>query len=81
MTFEMIAQTLLVLVGFGVTIWLIKRDLTKISNRMDCFEKSQHHCQLDIAKEYVTKADLRRVEDQCDRNTEEIATLKGKNGS
>ena len=56
----------------------IKDHLEKMSKRMDCFERSQHLCQLDIAKDYATKTELRREADRLDQHEGRIARLEGK---
>lgn len=45
----------------------ISDKLDKMSRRMDCFESSQHACQLDIAKSYATKSELQCVEQKLDK--------------
>jgi len=56
---------IIVMLWYGMKEISTKMD--KISRRMDCFETSQHACQLDVAKAYATKADLHCVEDKLDK--------------
>ena len=36
----------------------VKSDVSAMKSRMDCFEKSQHSCQLENAKNFATKEDV-----------------------
>ena len=45
----------------------IVEKIDKMSRRMDCFEQSQHACQLDNVRSYATKADLHCVEEKLDK--------------
>lgn len=62
----------------GVIVWFIKREFTSLKARIDCFEKAQHACQISNIKEFATKADLAQVWEHVDKNTQDIATIKGK---
>lgn len=78
--------------GPGAVIWLQRRAFGKqdeaiksvdtkvkaVSERMDCFEKSQHACQLANAKEFATQADLARLTDRVDAHSADIAGIKGR---
>ncbi|MBI9080846.1 MAG: hypothetical protein JEY79_14045 [Pseudodesulfovibrio sp.] len=75
---EPLGKYAVIFLCFGLTVFLIKRDLGQIMKRMDCFESSQHACQLENAKEYATRDQLQRVDEKCDRNAEDIARLQGK---
>lgn len=65
-----------------LTIWYglkgLREDVNAVKSRMDCFEKSQHACQLDVAKDYVTKAELRRESDRLDAHETRLSKLEGR---
>lgn len=72
------------LLSGGLLVWLIQRGFNKqdeslsgIKKRMDCFESSQHACQLENAKSFATKADLGLVWISLDEAKEDIAEIKG----
>ena len=56
----------------------LKEDVAAIKGRMDCFEKSQHACQLDIAKSYATKPELHDVESDVANHESRISRLEGR---
>jgi hypothetical protein len=60
---------------FGIKSVLDK--LASMSRRMDCFEKSQHVCQLDIAKTYATKDELHEVEAAVVGHESRISRIEG----
>lgn len=78
--------------GPGAVIWLQRRAFNKqdeaiksvdtkvkaVSDRMDCFEKSQHACQLANAKEFATKDELDRLTNRVDTHSADIAGIKGR---
>ena len=53
-------------------------DVSAIRGRMDCFEKSQHACQLDIAREYATKVDLEKESERINSHETRISKLEGR---
>ena len=65
-----------------IVLWYGQRGiiekLDKMSRRMDCFETSQHACQLDIAKSYATKAELHGVESDVANHESRISRLEGR---
>ena len=65
-----------------IVLWYGQRGiiekLDKMSRRMDCFETSQHACQLDIAKSYATKTELHDVESDVANHESRISRLEGK---
>ena len=65
-----------------LTIWYglkgLREDVHVVKSRMDCFEKSQHACQLDVAKDYATKSELRRESDRLDSHESRISKLEGR---
>ena len=65
-----------------IVLWYGQRGiiekLDKMSRRMDCFETSQHACQLDIAKSYATKAELHDVESDVANHESRISRLEGR---
>lgn len=61
---QLFGTPLVVVFCFGLTIWLIKSDLACIRKRMDCFEASQHACQLANAKDYATWDAVNKLDDK-----------------
>ena len=65
-----------------IVLWYGQRGivekLDKMSRRMDCFETSQHACQLDFAKSYATKAELHDVESDVANHESRISRLEGR---
>ena len=55
----------------------ISDKLDKMSRRMDCFESSQHACQLDNAKYFATKVELHEVETDVAEHERRISRLEG----
>ena len=53
------------------------KKIDKVISRMDCFETSQHACQLELAKTYATKEELKDVWQHTDKNSADIAHLQG----
>jgi hypothetical protein len=53
------------------------KKLDKVYSRMDCFEASQHACQLANAKDFATKEELGKVWEHTDRNSSDIARIQG----
>lgn len=76
----------------GILIWLLQRGFSKqdealkgqsedikgIKGRMDCFEKSQHACQIDVAKHYATKEEVARFSLKLDDHSERISALEAR---
>lgn len=56
----------------------LRDDIAAIRGRMDCFERSQHICQLDIAKNYATKDELGDVNGKITNHESRISRLEGK---
>ena len=56
----------------------ILKQLDRVSRRMDCFEQSQHACQLDNAKYFATKADLCEMDKKVDDHETRITRLESK---
>lgn len=52
--------------------------LDKVDRRMDCFESSQHACQLDNAKYYATKSEMGESWKRIDNHESRISRLEGK---
>ena len=56
----------------------IVEKLDKMSRRMDCFEQSQHACQLSNVKDFATKTDLAGLEGKVERHESRISRIEGK---
>lgn len=65
-----------------VVLWYgqdkILKQLDRVSRRMDCFEQSQHACQLDNAKYFATKDDLCKIDQKVDDHETRITRLEPK---
>jgi hypothetical protein len=55
----------------------IVEKIDKMSRRMDCFEQSQHACQLDNLKYYATRSQLHEVEVDVANHESRISRLEG----
>ena len=53
------------------------KDIKAMSSRMECFEKSQHTCQLDNEKRFATKDDVAHIWERVDEHATDIAQIKG----
>lgn len=53
-------------------------ELRGMAQSMECFQKAQHACQLENAKEFATKEDVAQVRATVDQHTADIAYLKGR---
>jgi hypothetical protein len=71
-------QTALVLGGLYLAVRQITADLAVIKRRMDCFETSQHACQLANAKDFATKTELGKTWDRIDDHESRISRIEGK---
>lgn len=71
-------QTALILGGLYLAVRLLLEETRAIKKRMDCFETSQHACQLANAKDFSTKEELRDVEQRVDNHESRISRLEGK---
>lgn len=56
----------------------IKSETTKMAKRLDCFEKAQHACQLDNAKEFATKEEIGKLWVRSDNHESRISRIEGK---
>ena len=52
--------------------------IDKMARRMDCFEQSQHACQLSNVKDFATKTDLADLEIKVERHESRISRIEGK---
>lgn len=67
------------IIGFMQWSFLkLRDDVAAIRGRMDCFEKSKHICQLDVAKNYATKDELSDVHGKLTNHESRISRLEGK---
>jgi len=53
------------------------KKLDKVYSRMDCFEASQHACQLANAKDFATKEEVAHIWVSVDEHSKDIAHIKG----
>ena len=53
------------------------KDIKAVNSRMECFEKAEHACQLENAKTFATKEEIGKVWEHTDRNSADIARIKG----
>ena len=65
-----------------VVLWYgqdkILKQTERISRRMDCFESSQHACQLDNAKFFSTKVDVDKMGQKLDEHETRITRLESR---
>lgn len=65
-----------------LALWYVQKailaKLDKVDRRMDCFESSQHACQLDNAKYFATKSDIGEAWKRIDNHESRISRLEGK---
>lgn len=65
-----------------VVLWYGQDKILKqtecISRRMDCFESSQHACQLDNAKFFATKAEVCEMDKKLDDHETRITRLESR---
>jgi ubiquinone biosynthesis protein UbiJ len=52
--------------------------IDKMARRMDCFEQSQHACQLANLKDFASKEELASLESKVDRHESRISRIEGK---
>lgn len=70
-------QTAIILWALYYGLRQLKEDVSSIKSRMDCFEKSQHACQLENAKEFATKVDLDSVETRVNELDTRVSRIEG----
>lgn len=65
-----------------VVLWYgqdkILKQTERISRRMDCFESSQHACQLENAKLFATKVDAREMDKKLGDHETRITRLESR---
>ena len=71
-------QTALILLGLYLAVRKLTEEMATIQRRMDCFETSQHACQLANAKDFVTKQELGKTWDRIDDHESRISRIEGK---
>ena len=74
---KQLPNTALIIVAIGWGIKAVLDRLAQMSRRMDCFESTQHACQLDNAKYFATKAELYEVETDVAEHERRISRLEG----
>lgn len=75
---EQTPQTALILGGLYLAVRLLLEETRAIKKRMDCFEMSQHACQLDNAKYFATKSEMGESWKRIDNHESRISRLEGK---
>lgn len=75
---EQAPQTALILFGLYLAVRLLLEETRAIKKRMDCFESSQHACQLDNAKYFATKSEMDESWKRIDNHESRISRLEGK---
>lgn len=75
---EQAPQTALILGGLYLAVRLLLEETRAIKKRMDCFESSQHACQLDNAKYFATKSEMGESWKRIDNHESRISRLEGK---
>lgn len=71
-------QTALILFGLWIAVKRLMEEMAVIKRRMDCYETSQHACQLDNAKEFATKEEVGKLWVRSDNHESRISRLEGK---
>lgn len=71
-------QTALILLGLYLAVRQLKEEMATIKRRMDCFETSQHACQLANAKDFATKYELGKTWDRIDDHESRISRIEGR---
>lgn len=71
-------QTALILGGLYLAVRLLLEETRAIKKRMDCFETSQHACQLDNAKSYATKDEMGKAWGRLDDHESRISRMEGR---
>jgi hypothetical protein len=74
---EQAPQTALLAYIFWYGLRQLKDDVGAIKARMDCFEKSQHACQLENAKDFATKVELHDVEARVNNIDSRVSRIEG----
>lgn len=80
MSLEALLTPAVIFICFGLTIWILRADLASIRKRMDCFESSQHACQLQNAKEFATRGEHKALEDKVNDHGGRISKLEAQRG-
>lgn len=71
-------QTALILLGLYLAVRKLTEEMATIKRRMDCFETSQHACQLANAKDYATKEDVGKAWGRIDDHESRISRMEGR---
>lgn len=75
---EQAPQTALILLGLYFAVRRLSEEMASIKKRMDCFETSQHACQLANAKDYATKIEISESWKRIDNHESRISRLEGR---
>ena len=75
---EQAPQTAVIIGVLWYGLRQLKEDVAAIKGRMDCFEKSQHTCQLDNAKEFATKTEVHDVEQWVNGLESRVSRIEGR---
>jgi len=80
-TVERVLTWLLTAGGFGLTIWLIKRQLCRMETTLDKQEQNYHACREELPDRFAakeeTKGNITRLWERTDKHAEDIAHAQG----
>lgn len=75
---EQAPQTAVIICAIWYGLKQLRDDVAVIKARMDCFEKSQHACQLDNAKEFATKVEVHDVGTRVNGLESRVSRIEGR---
>ncbi len=78
MDWATLATPAAVFLAFGLTAWFIHRRFDRYENRLDRFEKAHQTCQLSIAKDYATRAEVDELWQRTGQHAERLARLEAR---
>ena len=63
--------------GFGLTIWLIKRSLTKMDTKLDQIAQNYHACREELPRLYADRDTVSELWKRTNKHAEKIAHAEG----
>lgn len=78
MDIAVLATPVAVFLAFGLTAWLIHRRFDRYEARLDKFEETHRACQLSLAREYVTRAEVNELWQRTGEHAERLARLEAR---